>query len=328
MPRKPRIEFPGSYYHVYNRGNYRRDLFNLPGAAAAFERTLFEACEAYAWLLHAFTIMQNHFHLALELQAPTLSVGMKWLQGTWSMRFNRFHHQVGRPFQGRFKAKIVQPGLNFARVVDYIHLNPVRAGIVAPEFVATAPFTSLRHFQNPERPPFLRTSTALSASGGLADNASGWNLYGEHLRTLALSGREAFKDINQQLRRGWYIGSEDYKAEVIKRTTQDGEGPPSGISAPEWNANIEDHWEGSLQLAASTAGIDLSSLPRKRSAKSKLLLADHMRAKTSASNVWLAKRLQMGTPNSFSQLLGRYRRRNRASPEKCHMSARDPFDLS
>jgi len=75
--------------------------------------------------MHAFIIMRNHFHLALEIQAPTLSVGMKWLQGTWSARFNRFHRQIGRPFQGRFKAAIVQPGPAFARVVDYIHLNPV-----------------------------------------------------------------------------------------------------------------------------------------------------------------------------------------------------------
>jgi REP element-mobilizing transposase RayT len=104
MPRKLRLEFPDACYHVINRGNYRRDLFAGKGSAEAFERTLFEACARFGWRLHAFIIMRNHFHLAVETPEPNLSDGMKWLQGTWAMRFNRFRGEVGRPFQGRYKA--------------------------------------------------------------------------------------------------------------------------------------------------------------------------------------------------------------------------------
>ncbi len=79
MARKLRVEYAGACYHVLNRGNYRRDLFTGKGAAEAFERTLFEAAERFGWRLHAFVIMSNHYHLALETPEPNLSEGMKWL---------------------------------------------------------------------------------------------------------------------------------------------------------------------------------------------------------------------------------------------------------
>jgi len=127
MARSARLEYPGACYHVINRGNYRRDVFGGEGAAAAFERVLFEACERFGWRLHAYVVMRNHFHLALETPDPNLSMGMKWLQGTWVSRYNRLRGLIGRPFQGRFKALHVQPGHSLAQVAHYIHLNPVRA---------------------------------------------------------------------------------------------------------------------------------------------------------------------------------------------------------
>jgi len=82
MARKLRLEFPGACYHVLNRGNYRRNLFARADAAAAFERVLFQAAARFGWRLHAFVIMRNHFHLAVETPEANLSVGMKWLQGS------------------------------------------------------------------------------------------------------------------------------------------------------------------------------------------------------------------------------------------------------
>ena len=76
MPRKLRLEFAGVCCHVINRGNYRRDLFAGTGAAESFQRCLFEAGEKFGWRLHAFVIMRNHFHLAVETPEPNLSAGM------------------------------------------------------------------------------------------------------------------------------------------------------------------------------------------------------------------------------------------------------------
>ena len=125
MPRSARLEFAGACYHVINRGNYRRGLFMGEGAAAAFERVLAEACTRFGWRVHAYVIMGTHFHLALETPEPNLSVGMKWLQGTWVSRFNRLRGIIGRPFQRRFKALHVEHGHALAQVSHYIHLNPV-----------------------------------------------------------------------------------------------------------------------------------------------------------------------------------------------------------
>ena len=130
MARKFRLEYPGACYHVINRGNYRRNVFAPQGAAEAFERCLGEAGARFGWRVHAFVIMRNHFHLAVETPDPNLSLGMKFLQGTWANRFNRYHGETGRPFQGRYKALHVEPGEALAQVAHYIHLNPLRAKVV------------------------------------------------------------------------------------------------------------------------------------------------------------------------------------------------------
>ena len=82
MARKLRLEFPGACYDVINRGNYRADNFKTEGARAEFERCLFEACTKSEWLLHAFVIMRNHCHLAVETPKGNLVVGMQgWQSG-------------------------------------------------------------------------------------------------------------------------------------------------------------------------------------------------------------------------------------------------------
>ena len=68
---------------------------------------------------------------------------MKWLQGTWAVRFNRFQGEIGRPFQGRYKAFNIEPGQVLAQVAHYIHLNPFDAGLVALDCLADYRWSSL-----------------------------------------------------------------------------------------------------------------------------------------------------------------------------------------
>jgi REP element-mobilizing transposase RayT len=107
MARKLRLEFPGAVYHVINRGNYRRDVFAAEKTKAAFERCLFQACERSGWLLHAYVVMRNHYHLALETPKGNLVIGMQWLEATFANRFNRLRGEHGHLFQGRYKALLV-----------------------------------------------------------------------------------------------------------------------------------------------------------------------------------------------------------------------------
>lgn len=87
--RTQRIEYPGAIYHVISRGNYCKELFLSENTGKAFERAIFEAVGRCGWKLHAYVIMANHYHLAVETPAPNLVDGMKWLQGTFATRFNR-----------------------------------------------------------------------------------------------------------------------------------------------------------------------------------------------------------------------------------------------
>jgi REP element-mobilizing transposase RayT len=115
---------------VINRGNYRSWIFESEGARSAFEGCLFEACEKSNWILHAFVVMGNHYHLAIETPQANLVAGMTWFQGTFAARFNRLRGENGHLFQGRYKALIVQDGEWLGNLCHYIHLNPVRAGLV------------------------------------------------------------------------------------------------------------------------------------------------------------------------------------------------------
>src|SRR5476651_1300545 len=172
MARKLRLEYAGACYHVINRGNYRRDLFAGKGAAESFQGCLFEAAARFGWRVHAFVIMRNHFHLALETPEPNLSEGMQWLQATWAARFNRFRGEAGRPFQGRYKALHVEPGPALAQVAHYIHLNPVRAKIVSAEKVREFRWSSLPLLVAKHRPRGLDGGTVLKESGELTDSAA------------------------------------------------------------------------------------------------------------------------------------------------------------
>ena len=309
MARKLRLEYPGACYHVINRGNYRRDVFAPKGAAESFEQCLFEACEKAGWRLHAFVIMRNHFHLAVETPEPNLSTGMKWLQGTWAMRFNRFRGEAGRPFQGRYKALHVEPGHALAQVCHYIHLNPVRAKVLPADRVGEFARGSLAWFVRRDRPKWLVAKTVLAESGGLPDTPAGWRKYLEYLAFLAEEDAKLREERFGRLSRGWMVGSKEFKQALQKDLADQGAelekaqllgtGP-----VPEWR---EERWEDKLQRGAKSLKIDLEQLPAKKSAPEKVRLAALMKAGTAVSNGWLAERLAMGQPASVSQFVRRFR---------------------
>lgn len=311
MSRKLRLEFSGACYHVSNRGNYRRDLFTTDGAAGSFYGCLDEACTSYGWRTHAFAIMGNHFHLAIETPEPNLSDGMQWLQGTWSQRYNRFRGEVGRPFQGRYKAFHVEPGHALAQVAHYIHLNPVRAGIVEVAQVGDFPWSSLAWFSRRPRPAWLEPSTVLRESGGLPDSTAGWRSYRQYLALLVEKDPRFRDEKFAELTRTWVIGSAAFRAEIRARLTQVSD-PTTRFSL--LGADREavrlartELWEDRLRSLATAFDITLNKLPRKKSAAEKLLLASALKQTTSVSREWLAQRLQMGASDNLSSLLHRFR---------------------
>jgi putative transposase len=107
MARKLRVQYPGAIYHVMNRGDRREPIFHNDKDRELFLDTLGEACAKTDWLVHAWCLMHNHFHLVVETPRADLVPGMKWFLGTYTSRFNRRHKHFGHLFSGRYKALIV-----------------------------------------------------------------------------------------------------------------------------------------------------------------------------------------------------------------------------
>src|SRR6185369_17190356 len=126
MARPLRIERPGAWYHVTARGNERQPIYRDDQDRYHFLTLLDEMTATFNLLVHAYVLMDNHYHLIVELREPNLSRAMQWLNVSYSMWFNRRRSRCGHLFQGRFKSVIVDRcewGLGLSR---YVHLNPVR----------------------------------------------------------------------------------------------------------------------------------------------------------------------------------------------------------
>ena len=114
-----------------SRGDRREEIFRDDLDRKSFLQALGAACEKTGWQVHAYCLMGNHFHLVVETPRANLVEGMKWLLGTYTMRFNRRHKLSGHLFAGRYKSLLVDgatPGY-LRTVCDYVHLNPARGRI-------------------------------------------------------------------------------------------------------------------------------------------------------------------------------------------------------
>lgn len=130
MARPLRIEFAGALYHVTARGNAQADIYGDDTDRQQFLSLLQNTLERYDWYCHAYCLMDNHYHLLIETNTPSLSKGMKFINGTYTQYYNRQHQRVGHIFQGRFKAILVQKDAYLLELARYIALNPVRARMV------------------------------------------------------------------------------------------------------------------------------------------------------------------------------------------------------
>jgi len=308
VPRKPRIQFEAALYHVINRGNYRRDVFDTAAAAQAFEQCLFEACEQAGWRLHAFTVMQNHFHLAIETPRANLAEGMHWLQSTFATRFNRFRGERGHLFQGRYQAILVEPGIHLAQVVNYIHLNPVRAGIVPAAQLGQFRWSSYRRFLKGEGPAFLTCAEWLEAIGGLTDTAEGWQRYHDYLVWLAGDVGAQKEQAFEAMSRGWAIGSASWRKAVAKDHAEELQtrdlhgGEVIELKEAVWTREL-DRLLTTAQKTRADAAEDWCR------AEWKVKIAQELRRATSATNNWIARELSMGgSGRSVSALLSRQRK--------------------
>lgn len=130
MPRQKRLNLPGAIFHVIARGNERRAIYLNKNDYEEFLNRLQKALEKSQSICYAWALMPNHFHLLIRSSEQPLSYFMRRLMTSYAGYFNRHHHRSGHLFQNRYKSILCQEDEYFLELVRYIHLNPVRAGLI------------------------------------------------------------------------------------------------------------------------------------------------------------------------------------------------------
>lgn len=307
MARKPRIEYPGAVYHVMSRGNHQEAIFRDDPDRLRFLQCVEEACAKTGWRVHAYVLMNNHYHLLLETPEANLVVGMKWLQGTYTQRFNARHKTHGHLLQGRYKAVLVEPveTTHFQIVSTYIHLNPVRAKLIraGQEPLRSFPWSSYPAYLLPprKRPAWLRVERVLASLGFTADDAHarrGYEAYleGRVVEWLSESSRKNLDADWQQIRQGWYLGTATFREQLLGHLDRLLQGRlPASFAGAAVRAKSEHEAEQWLHKALTALAMEptqLQSLPK--GATAKLVLAWWLWQRTTLPRAWIAQRLCLG----------------------------------
>mgnify|MGYP002641360695 CR=1 FL=1 len=130
MPRQPRIDYPGAWHHVMNRGARKEPTFLNSEHCSLFLGELGRVVQRFGLEVHAYALMPNHFHLLVRSVRGNLSTCMRHLLGSYTQVLNLKHGWDGPVFRGRFKNQLVLESEHLQVLVPYIHLNPVRARLV------------------------------------------------------------------------------------------------------------------------------------------------------------------------------------------------------
>ena len=130
MARRVRVQYPGAIYHLMARGNGRQDIVRDDADRDRLVEYLGRAAVRCSWRVFAFVIMSNHLHVVLKTPEPNLARGMQGFLSAYANVWARRHRFNGHVFQGRYRAELVEDESYLWTVTRYVHLNPVRAGIV------------------------------------------------------------------------------------------------------------------------------------------------------------------------------------------------------
>lgn len=287
-----------------NRGDRRERIFRDDIDREMFLGTLGEACEKTDWQIHAYCLMNNHFHLVVETPRANLVDGMKWLLGTYTGRVNRRHKEFGHLFSGRYKAMVVDgSGDGYVKTVcDYVHLNPARAGLLK----RGKPLSTFRWSSYPaylglagRRPFWLRVDRLLGEWGVPKDSTAGRRVFEERVeaRRQGVSTSEF-----QAVERGWCLGREEFRKELLAQVNT----PPS---PSHYGQAIQeaavDKAERQVKEGLKRIGLKDEKLAgMRKGAAQKIELARALRSQTTVSLAWIASRLRMGSPGYLAWLLG------------------------
>lgn len=214
MARKPRIHYPGAFYHVILRGNAGNDVFFEDYDRSRFFLLVQEGVERFQHRIHAYCLMTNHIHLLIQVKEIPLSRIIQNLSFRYTRYINTSREQTGHLFQGRYKALLLDADNYLLQLVRYIHNNPVRAGIVThPDKYEWSSHTD---YLGKTKHPWLNTDFVLKQFAATETKAK--NLYNQ----FQLQGlNEQHKPVFQQgTAQGRILGDDSFVDAVLSKTSQ------------------------------------------------------------------------------------------------------------
>jgi len=195
MARKPRIHVPGGLYHVMLRGNGGQAIFFSDADRYRLFLLVQDGVERFGHRIHAFCLMKNHIHLVVQAGDIPLSRIMQNLSFRYTRWVNSRHKRTGHLFQGRYKALLVDKDSYLLELVRYVHLNPVRAGMVTDPDVYQ--WSGHRAYLGEEHLTWLTCDAVLAQFGDSIDMAR------------AKYARFVMEGINETYRADFHQGGDD-----------------------------------------------------------------------------------------------------------------------
>jgi REP element-mobilizing transposase RayT len=290
-----------------SRGDQGDDIFLDDVDRHDFIKTLAEACQKTQWQVHAFCLMGNHYHLVLETPDANLVAGMTWLQSTYTIRLNHRHKLTGHVLSGRYKAQVVEgSGNGYLRTAcDYVHLNPVRAKLLAAgDRLIAYPWSSYPLYlaAREHRPSWLRVDRLMGEHGIDRDTSAGRQKFERQMERRRL--KELDPDVLEQFRRGWCMGGEAFRRERLEQMED----------------KVGQNHSGKMRLESAEAKADrliAEELARlrwtqddlaahRKSDPSKMAIAARLRRETTLTVRRIAEKLQLGRPEGARANLHRW----------------------
>lgn len=313
MARKARVQFPGATYHVMCRGNHQEPVFKDDRDCEVFLDTLTEVVRRTGWLVHAFVLMGNHYHMLIETPEANLVDGMRWLQSTYTQRFNARYKVWGHLFQGRYKALVIdRDGDYFQTVANYIHLNPARARCfdLETERLSDYKWSSFPGYLRVARRPEMLTVDRVLQSYGHIDDSKGRSHYRERMKKRVLeilhsdNPREA-DDQWRKIRRGWVFGSAGFTDEMKHALDAAFSGKRrDSFMGYEVRHHDEKEAERLFQHGLKVCDVEEGDLPELRKGDPrKKVIAWYIRNQTSVRVEWISNRLVMGSRSNLAHYI-------------------------
>lgn len=301
MGRLPRISHPGAIHLVYTRAIDGRPLFADSTVAAAAESFYLSEADVRCWNTYAYSFVADSLYILFCTRSGDLSAGMKRYLGKLACFVNGTLNRKGSIFQGRYNSILVEDGSSVADATRFVHLSPYLHGFCSIDGLKEYKASSYSKLWQENYEQHHYASTFLGILG-IKASVSDLHRYHDMLSTSAEASHDDPASVIHSFCRGWFLGSAQYKLRLSRKLAGIDKNPI--WVGPALRDLEEEIWNNMVIHEMSIKNIRVEQIEMDaKGAEWKIEIACKLRLNTSASNVWIAKRLGMGHPNRVSMAL-------------------------